>query len=228
MLIISKDDINVLPGKKTISFAEYAAITCKSQIVLAAKNEAEKILQKAQKNAENIVANSKAEADQIVEFAKKTFESEKQRGYNEGLESGKEDMAIQMMDLVTNSVTGFAKFEEDIVGVVVRSIRRIIGEIDKTELITNIVRNALKVVKNQKHVTLKVSNNDLRLVREHVEDLRKEFPSFEYIDVFSDMHLQDGSCLMETEFGIVDASLEVQLDAIKKSLSKNLVKYGGR
>lgn len=227
MLIVKKDELTVLPEGKILRFADYATLECNSKIISAAKEEASKILNHAQGTAENIVANANSEAESIICDAHKTFESEKKRGYAEGVESGKEDMAVQMMDLVTKSVTGFAKFEKDIVNVVLRAIRRIIGEIDKTELITNVVKNALKVVKNQKHATLKVSNDDLKLVREHIEEIKQEFPSLEYIDVFADSHLQDGSCLLETEFGIVDASLEVQLDAIKKSLSKNLINNHG-
>lgn len=227
MLIVKKDELTILPERKILSFADYAVLECNSKIISAAKEEAAKILNHAQNTAENIVENANREAERIIYEAHQTFESERKRGYSEGVESGKEDMAVQMMDLVTKSVTGFAKFEEDIVNVVIRAIRRIIGEIDRTDLITNVVKNALKVVKNQKHATLKVSNDDLKLVREHIDEIKQEFPSLEYIDVFADSHLHDGSCLLETEFGIVDASLEVQLDAIKKSLSKNLIKNHG-
>ena len=38
----------------------------------------------------------------------------------------------------------------------------------------------------------------------------------------ADSRLSDGGCILETDVGVVDASIDVQLQAIENSLSKSL------
>ncbi|MDR1891243.1 MAG: hypothetical protein LBQ23_03675 [Puniceicoccales bacterium] len=53
-----------------------------------------------------------------------------------------------------------------------------------------------------------------------MQDVTKNSPVLEFLDIFADTHLQPGSCILETELGVIDASIPVQLAAIENALSK--------
>ena len=99
-------------------------------------------------------------------------------------------------------------------------LRKIIGKFDKTELITNVVKNSLKKIKLQKQATLRVSPAEVAKLRDNVAELTKDTPTLEFLDVQADNHLKPGSCILETELGVIDASIDVQLSAIENALSK--------
>jgi type III secretion protein L len=129
-------------------------------------------------------------------------------------------MAAQMMEITAKSVRKFSHFEEAILNIVMRSLRRVIGEIDDTELIRRIVTNALEVVRNQKRATLRVNPDQAPAVRKSVAEWTKKGSQIELMEVVADSRIGKEACLIETEIGTVDASLDVQLTAIRRVLSK--------
>lgn len=222
MLKIKLDTFDVTASGKILKNQDYASIVSAKTLVSVAKKEQVTILKAAHEEYDKIIADAKKNAEKIVHDAQTTYESEKRRGYEDGLASGKAEMADQLMDLATKSADSFTKLEHDIVEVVIRAIKKILGDVDKGELITNVVKNSLKMIKSQKQVVLKVSTLEAAFLRERVSTLIKDSPGIEFLDIISDNHLSPGSCLLETELGVIDASIDVQIAAIEKSLGKDI------
>ena len=191
-------NIKLLPEGKIIKAEEYAALLKGQDIIEAAEKEAQ----------------------QIVEEAKKAFQEEKKRGYQLGLEEGKVKISEQMLDTVSNTINYYEKNQEDIVDIIIQTIKRILGEFEEGELVTRLVKNALEVAKNQEHVTLVVHPKSEAFLRERMEEIMKAYPSIEFIDIVTDNRQKEGGCLLKTEIGVVDASLDVQLESIRNSLKK--------
>jgi type III secretion protein L len=129
-------------------------------------------------------------------------------------------MAGQMVELTAKSIQKFSEFEEAILNIVMRSLRRIVGEIGHTELIKRIVSNALEVVRNQKKAILRVHPDQAPGARESVDDWVKQGNQMELLEVVADNRLEKNACIVETEIGVVDATLDVQLEAIHGILRK--------
>jgi type III secretion protein L len=220
MLEIRLEKFDAAHVGKILKWKEYSRLVSVKQLIADAKVEHDGIIQRAQDESAKIIAAAKDEAKKIVDEAKATYESEKKRGYGDGVSSGKEEMADQLMELATKSADSFTKLEKDVIDVVVRAIKKILGDVDKNELITSVVKNALKMVKSQKQAVLKVAPSEATFLRDRVVELTKDTPSIEFLDVVSDAHLAPGSCLLETDLGVVDASVSVQIAAIEKSLGR--------
>ena len=71
----------------------------------------------------------------------------------------------------------------------------------------------------QKHATIKVAPSEAPILRDRIAELTKDSPMLEFLDICSDAHLSSGSCIIETELGVIDASVPVQLEAIQSALS---------
>lgn len=198
MLYIKEGTFDIDPSTKVVKAEDYSAYLKAQEII--------------------DLANQKAAG--IEEDARKAFEEEKKRGYEEGMEEGSQKMSELMIESIAKSVQNFEDFENDVIQVVDDAIRKILGELDDKELIGRIVRNALGMVRDQKRVTVIVNPSELDTVRPQLSDLLAQYPSINVIDITSDPRVKAGGCKLETEMGVVDASLDTQLDAIKKSLTK--------
>lgn len=176
----------------------------------------------AKLTGEEIIKKAEEKAAEIVEEAQKVYESEKVRGYDEGMAEGNEKISELMIDSVARSVQNFEEFENDIVSIVVQALRKVIGEMDKHELISKVVKNAMEQVRNQKKVTIIVNPSEGDLVNKQVDGLLKEFPLVSFIHVESDARIEVGGCKLETDMGVVDASLATQLESIRRSLEKSI------
>ena len=73
--------------------------------------------------AEEVVAAAEAEAAHIREEAAKAYESEKARGYADGLAEGKQEILMQKLDLVDESVKYMASIEGQVCEIVLKALR---------------------------------------------------------------------------------------------------------
>jgi type III secretion protein L len=172
--------------------------------------------------AQQILDDAQQRADAIVAGAEAEFEAEKTRGYEEGLEQARMELAEQMLDTVGRTVDYFSGVEDKVVGIVSSAVRRILGEFDDAELIVRVVHNALHVVRNQKQVTLRVHPDQEQAVTGRLSHILSGHSAISYLEVVADHRLEAGGCILETEVGVVDASVEVQLQALEKAMTARL------
>ncbi|MBK9953532.1 MAG: HrpE/YscL family type III secretion apparatus protein [Candidatus Competibacteraceae bacterium] len=172
--------------------------------------------------AEAIVEAARRQADALRVEAEQAYEAEKQRGYQDGHDEGKLETAEQIMDVLGSTVEFYAGIEQRTGQIVMQMARKILGEFDDETLTFRVVRNALAVVRNQKQITLRVAPEQVEALKARTDALLNGFPSIHFVDVVADRRLRAGDCILETEIGVVDASIEVQLKALERSLAKRL------
>ncbi|MDR2200607.1 MAG: HrpE/YscL family type III secretion apparatus protein [Puniceicoccales bacterium] len=199
-------------------------------LVESANEHARELIDRANQESAQIIAaaNAKSKAildealekrNEIFEEAKRYYENEAKRGYADGYATGKAKMAQQLVEIAAKNSENFKQLEGSIVGLVLKALQRIMGDLDKRELIVGVVRQALKTVKNQREATLKVSPQDSQTVRDHLEEILAD-GAVDYLEVTADSRLKAGTCILETDVGVVDASLDVQLESIGNAFKK--------
>lgn len=175
------------------------------------------------RTAAEIIAAAEAEAARIREEAKAAFEAEKKRGYDKGLTDGKMEIAMLKLEQVDSSVAFMEGVERKMADVVMKALRTFTAEIGDKEMVVQIVRKTLSaVIRTQRQVVLKVAPEMVETVRARVAELRLAYPTVESFDVVDDARLKGAACILETEAGVADASVETQLAAIEKSLAKHI------
>ncbi len=203
MLLLKKNNIELHSPTRLVKAEEAAAV----------------------RRAEEVLADAEAEADRIRAEAKEAFKAEKQRGYEQGLEEGKADIVARKLELLDESVAFMEAVEGKMVEVVMTALKKCVMEIGDEELVVQIVRKVMNaVVRNQRHITLKVAPEMVPVVRARLDELLADYPLIEEIDVQENTRLKGAACMIETEAGIADASIETQLAAIEKSLKKHFSK----
>lgn len=172
--------------------------------------------------AGQLLADARREADALLGGAREAFQQQERAGYEQGKETARMEAAEQMMESVGQAVDYFANIEKDVTDVVLSSVRKIIAGFDDTELTTRVARSALEVVRDQHRVTLRVSPDDETVMRDRVGELLTGYPGIGYLEVVADHRLKAGGCILETELGVVDASIDLQLQALEKALKSKL------
>ena len=112
--------------------------------------------------------------------------------------------------------------ESTVCDIVLKALRKCIMEIGDRELVVQIVRKSMQaVVRTQKELVMRVSNDMVQTVRERMSALLADFPTVARIDVVGDERLAATACVVETDVGIVEASVDGQLEAIEQSIRKS-------
>ena len=203
MLLINKGDFVLQSDRRVVKAADVATVRSAAEIVAAAETQ----------------------AAQIREDAKAAYEAERKKGYDKGIADGKTEIAMQKLDLVDSSVAFMEDVEEKMSEIVMKALKSCVAEIGDREMVIQIVRKTMAaVIRTQRQVTLKVSPELVETVRARVSELTATFPTIETFDVVEDPRLKGSSCVLETEAGVADASVESQLAAIERSLKKHIAK----
>ena len=84
------------------------------------------------------------------------------------------------------------------------------------------VRSVLTIARDQKQVTLRLSPEQADALRAQIQDMLAAYPSIGFIDVVSERQLTGDTCVMESEMGVVEASIEIQLAAIQAAFDRTL------
>ena len=203
MLLIEKPNLSLVSDRRLVKAAEVATV----------------------KSAAEIIAAAEEEAARIREEAKVAFEQEKKRGYEKGLQDGKMEIAMQKLEQVDQSLAFMEAVEQKMADIVLKALRSCVVEIGDKEMVVNIVRKTMNaVIRTQRHVTLKVAPEMVAVVKERVAALRQDYPTVETFDVVEDPRLKGPACVLETEAGVADASVDTQFAAIERSLKRHLAR----
>ena len=162
------------------------------------------------------------EVDPYRQEALQEFERQKKAGYKEGIEIGKAEISEKMLDCVSQTAVYFSKLEDVLIDLVMRILRKVIGEFDRKDVVEQVVKRALESTRNETQVTVRVSPNQAEQLQTRVQSFTTAFPKIQVLSIQPDARIPEGGCVLETEMGVVDASLETQLKAIEKSLIKSM------
>ncbi len=173
--------------------------------------------------ANELLAAAARRAREMGESAKLAYEEQQRKGYEDGQEACRSEYAEKVLEVALQSVEYIEGLEQTIVRVVTDAVERVIGELDDNERIVRIVRTALSTVRNQKKVTVRVAPADEKAVTESLAAMISHgHGASGFLDVVMDPRLSAGSCILESELGVVDASLATQLRALEKAFNAKI------
>ncbi|CDM23301.1 Type III secretion cytoplasmic protein [Castellaniella defragrans 65Phen] len=172
--------------------------------------------------AQTLLDEARAQADAILAGAQEAFEAERRRGYEDGKQEALLDQAEKMIETVGRTIDYFAGVENEMVDLVMSAVRKVVDGFDDREKVMIVVRNVLAVVRNQKQMTLRLHPDDVETVRARINDILAAYPGVGYLDLLADARLAQGACILESEIGMVEASLEGQVAALQNAFQRTL------
>lgn len=198
-------------------------------------DEASVIKSDAQAQADEIIANAKSEAEKIIQDARleeqKIKADAKQDGFKQGHDDGYsagESEIERLVERLRKMVEALMlrreeilkETEQQIVELVIlmtRKVVKIISETQKTAIMSNILA-ALKKVKSRGNVILHVNLEDLKLASANADEFIKRVENIQGITVVEDSTVEKGGCVVETDFGAIDARISSQLSELEEKI----------
>ncbi len=177
------------------------------------------------KEAQGALADALDRKDEILSGAHAAYEAERQRGYSDGSESARLEQSGNMIEIVSKTVEYFGKVESQMVELVIEAVRKVVSDFSDQQRVTTVVRNCLDLVRSQKHLSLHVHPSQVDFLRRQVDTLREEYPSIAHIAVHPDARLAADACMIESEIGIVEASLAGQVEILREALSRAFLQH---
>ena len=193
-------------------------------IKLDAQEEARKIIQEAEKQAELIEKETELK---IKEIQDKGYNEGFEEGRNAGFQEGREeaDRLIRLLHTIVdkaiekrNELIGEAETQViNLVLLVARKVIKVISENQKNVVINNVIQS-LRKLKSRGDVVVKVNLEDVDLTSEHINDFMRMVENVRSITVLEDSTVDKGGCIIETDFGQIDARISSQLHEIEERI----------
>ncbi|AMM92459.1 hypothetical protein UP17_07780 [Peribacillus simplex] len=201
-----------------------------------AKQEAERVLLDAKQKAQAIAAEIQQDREHWEHQEKVMFiEQAQKEGYQQGVEDGFQkgyneiagDIAFAK-EVVESSKKDYRQHIESsetvILNLAVKIAEKIIGhQLEKDEeSFLSIVKRAIKEARDYREVQLHIHLVQYQSILSHKEELIAIFPKDTELYIFPDDEIEENSCIIESENGRIDASVNSQLQEIKVKLTELL------
>jgi flagellar assembly protein FliH len=198
-------------------------------------NQAQRIRQEAEDEANRIIGEAARKAEEVEGEIKQKIEKVEHEahdaGYKEGREAGYEEGKAEVARLVENLnriISAAIEKRNEIVSesetqvinlvlLIAKKVIKVISENQKNVVINNVVQ-ALRKLKSRGEVVIRVNLSDLDLTSEHVNDFLKMVENVKSVTVLEDSSVDRGGCIIETDFGEIDARISSQLHEIEERI----------
>lgn len=215
----------IIKDAEETAFLEVKRQTDQAAVIKTdAENEAEKIIEKAKAEAGQIIADANSQREKLTSDAHlEGFNQGQKEGYDSGY--AEVERLINRMHKILESV--MARREEilqdtesqivELVILMARKVVKILSENQKNVIMANTLA-ALKKVKTRGSVTLRVNIEDVKLTSSHAQEFIQHVENVKGITVQEDSSVEKGGCIVETDFGAIDARISSQLTELENKI----------
>jgi flagellar assembly protein FliH len=197
--------------------------------------EADAAKQAAEEEAERILADTGEKIRRLEEESKADREAARKEAEDQGRSAGKEEgfaqgkaeveRLIQRTQIMLERAQDkrgeiLVETEQEIIDLVLlisRKVVKVISENQRTIVLQNVV-HALRKVKTRGSVTIRVNLADLKLATEHTKDFIQRLEGVKSVQVVEDTSVDSGGCVIETDFGEIDARISSQLAELEAKI----------
>ncbi len=198
-------------------------------------DQAQVLRQEAQDEADTLLDKARRDAESILAEAKTRVEEQEKSGYDEGFKKGREEgfregnieaqRLIDRLHVIIERTMDkrqeiLSETEQQIVDLVLlmtRKIVKVISENQRNVVVSNVVQ-ALRKVKGRGDVIVRVNLNDVGMTSQHTKDFLSAAENVKNITVVEDSTIDRGGCVVETDFGAIDARIVSQLNELEQRI----------
>jgi len=197
--------------------------------------EAGDIKRRAEDEAGKIIAEAGEKVKQMEAESRATLENERkeavEEGHAEGREAGFAEGKAEVERLIQRTQTVLqraqdkrteilAETEQEIINLVLLIARKVVKAITESQrnvIDLNVVQ-ALRKVKGRGDIIIRVNMADLKLTTSHTKDYINLVEGVKSIQVVEDSTVDEGGCIIETDFGEIDARIASQLAELESKI----------
>ena len=186
--------------------------------------QTEEILEAARNEADSIINQAHREAEYFINAAK-------DEGYEQGLKNGSADVEKRIKELESEYENKkkeleaeyndkVAKIEPELVDTLLKVFSKVTHTMaeDKKDMIICLINSVMNNTDISREFTIHVSPEDYRFTISNQHLISGAVSKDTQIEITEDATLKRNECLIETDAGVFDCSLDVQLDNLIKDI----------
>lgn len=234
--VLSAQDVQILCNIDTLdrqmaqerqSMLDQALAEARACVARASQEaDAMMALAQAQADPQAITAAAQSRADQMLERARKDARRIRREAAEEGHEEGmRESVALwhgQQLALAAQGQRLLDAMQEKMVHIVMSAVERVIEATPREALFQRAAKSVQHLSRGAMGLKLKVCMQDHPSACTALESLNTLHSLGLQLEVAVDPALQPGACVFESELGVLDASLSLQIASLRSAMSKAL------
>lgn len=189
---------------------------------------ADEIKKKTTDEIEKMIADAKEEVSGIE---KEAHDKGHKKGHDKGRQDGFKEMELALKsfkdvtaELIEAREDFFHHAEKEMIDLLVIVASEIIGKEIKEDstIITNVIRKSVKEITSKQRVVIRLNPIDLEIAQNVSDKLIKETENLEGVEFKTDESISEGGCVIETNIGDLDGTVESRLASIFRNLKNEI------
>lgn len=192
-------------------------------------------IDEANQKAEEIIARAKEDADAIVERAKEesdiiradNAEIGRREGYEDGKRQAEEELAALKQSVEDEKLQMEIEYNQrinEMEPMLVETILQVFEKVthvlsvDKKDLVLQLVNDVLSKTEISKEFLIRVASVDYKFMLDNRERINGVVSKKVQIEIVEDPTFKRGQCMIESDSGIYDCSLDIQLENLIETI----------
>ncbi len=188
------------------------------------KAEAERVLSEAKAEAQAVLNQAYLEAKNLREEAKVQGYAEAnvrmQKELNEAHARLEKEYSVKNSRLERDYVTKRDNMENELVDVILEVFNKVfhIQFDNKKHILMHLINNAILNIEGERKFRIKVADSNVLFLENHREDILERVGHGAELEFIADSAMDGNDCLIETDSGVFDCSLGMQLENLIKDI----------
>ncbi|MBM3201675.1 MAG: hypothetical protein FJZ56_04625 [Chlamydiae bacterium] len=171
-----------------------------------------------------LLENAAIEIDTLKEEIKEEGKKKHQEGYDDGFDKGLNRFNEHILLLEDKLKELQYLMQQQMLPLVLKATKKIVGEQIRLhpESIVDIVMQAIKSVLHCKFVKIYLHKQDMEMIEKNKESIKQLFDQIQSFQIEERSDVPIGGCVIETERGILNATLENQFRALENAFEAHM------
>lgn len=200
--------------------AEVAALMQASALAAEAQARAEAAVADAQARAAGLMNEAQAQAEALLAEAQASIEQAREAARQEGERQAALEWHERQAGHAVDTAKTLRGMHERLADVVTTAVERIVHSENRSALYQRALKSVQTLSRSATALTLRVSPGDADAARTGLAEVAELQAMGMTVEVLVDAALPVGSCIFESDMGVVDASLSTQLDALRSAMAR--------
>ena len=194
------------------------------EILEQARMEADQIIADANSQAQEILSAAQLNADAMKNLARQDGEKE---GYNEGtqraaveLQNSQAQMQAEIDRIQNEFMERQLQMEREIVEMCLPVFEHVFSaELSgRKEVIYHLLDHCIMKIERTGQMQIKVSDANAEFIKSKKDEIQGKVGAEVGLDIIADPLLNDSQCIIETDGGIFDCSIDTELDNLIREI----------
>lgn len=206
-------------------FAEQVIVEEEPQISLEEiQAEADRIIEEARAEADRIVQDAKGQMDVWQKQAEAAgYEDGQKQGLEEArkvLDDGKQKLESQREQMEAEYQAKYRELEPQLLDTVLTVVENVFhAQFDnRKDILLSVIEGTMEEVDNAKEFRIRMTPENCSFLKAHREEIEIKVGMNSELEFVPDESLGQNQCLIETDSGVFDCSLDVQLNNLIREL----------